>query len=144
MSAAVERRLAQFRAARGSSAALAAPAPAPVLSPAPVPPPSPRRSAEPAAAGGQAAGAGRRGGVARRALLWGALLALAAALGLALPFGLLSGLYWMHAATRGPGERRRGELSAYSVFNPGCAAIPGTLTAAQLERELLLRPGGGR
>ncbi|XP_062429594.1 SAYSvFN domain-containing protein 1 [Rhea pennata] len=144
MPAAVERRLAEFRAARGSTAAVAAARAAP-------------RCVEPAAAGPEAApevapeaapeaaGAQARGGAAARralkVLLWAVLLALAAELGLALPFGLLSGLYWMHAATRGPAERRRGELSAYSVFNPGCAAIPGTLTAAQLERELLYRPG---
>ncbi|XP_067149290.1 SAYSvFN domain-containing protein 1 [Apteryx mantelli] len=130
MSAAVERRLAQFRAARGSTGA-------------PAPAPAPLRSAEPPA---EAANGQARGGGAPRALkavLWAVLLALAAGLGLALPVGLLAGLYWMHAATRGPAERRRGELSAYSVFNPGCAAIPGTLTAAQLERELLYRPAAG-
>ncbi|KAF4798734.1 SAYSvFN domain-containing protein 1 [Turdus rufiventris] len=50
----------------------------------------------------------------------------------------------MYAGTRGPAERRPGELSAYSVFNPGCAAIAGTLTAEQLERELHYRPAAGR
>ena len=32
--------------------------------------------------------------------------------------------------------RRKGEISAYSVFNPGCEAIDGTLTAQQFENEL--------
>ncbi|TRZ17681.1 hypothetical protein HGM15179_009399 [Zosterops borbonicus] len=49
----------------------------------------------------------------------------------------------MYAGTRGPAERRPGELSAYSVFNPGCAAIAGTLTAEQLERELHYGPAAG-
>ncbi|VDN18966.1 unnamed protein product [Gongylonema pulchrum] len=37
------------------------------------------------------------------------------------------------------GKRRAGELSAYSVFNPHCERLPGTLTAEQLERDLLLQ-----
>ncbi|NXX19518.1 SMDC1 protein, partial [Podargus strigoides] len=149
-SAAVERRLAEFRAARGSAAA-------------------PPRSAEPpgkaaapeAAEGHRAAAAGLGGGAAEAAaapapapawarplllkvLLWAVLLALFAELELGLPYFVLSLLYWMYAGTRGPAERRRGELSAYSVFNPGCTAIAGTLTAEQLERELHYRPAAGR
>lgn len=79
-----------------------------------------------------------------KVLLWAVLLALFAELELGLPFFVLSLLYWMYAGTRGPAERRRGELSAYSVFNPGCTAIAGTLTAEQLERELYYRPAAGR
>uniref|UniRef100_A0A8C4UDD3 SAYSVFN motif domain containing 1 n=1 Tax=Falco tinnunculus TaxID=100819 RepID=A0A8C4UDD3_FALTI len=79
-----------------------------------------------------------------KVLLWAVLLALFAELELGLPYLVLSGLYWMYAGTRGPAERRQGELSAYSVFNPGCAAIAGTLTAEQLERELHYRPAAGR
>lgn len=79
-----------------------------------------------------------------KVLLWAVLLALFAELELGLPYFVLSLLYWMYAGTRGPAERRRGELSAYSVFNPGCAAIAGTLTAEQLERELHYRPAAGR
>uniref|UniRef100_A0A8C5U389 SAYSVFN motif domain containing 1 n=1 Tax=Malurus cyaneus samueli TaxID=2593467 RepID=A0A8C5U389_9PASS len=78
-----------------------------------------------------------------KVLLWAVLLALFAELELGLPFFVLSLLYWMYAGTRGPAERRPGELSAYSVFNPGCAAIAGTLTAEQLERELHYRPAAG-
>uniref|UniRef100_A0A915PYA0 SAYSvFN domain-containing protein n=1 Tax=Setaria digitata TaxID=48799 RepID=A0A915PYA0_9BILA len=37
------------------------------------------------------------------------------------------------------GKRKPGELSAYSVFNPYCKRLPGTLTAEQLERDLLRR-----
>jgi len=34
------------------------------------------------------------------------------------------------------GKRKAGEMSAYSVFNPNCEAIDGTLTAQQFEREI--------
>ncbi|XP_069656473.1 SAYSvFN domain-containing protein 1 [Haliaeetus albicilla] len=149
MSGAVERRLAEFRAARGSAAA----------SPRPAEPPGEAAAAE-AAAGQRAAAAGPGGGVQARpggaaapvrarplllkVLLWAVLLALFAEVELGLPYFVLSLLYWMYAGTRGPAEQRRGELSAYSVFNPGCAAIAGTLTAEQLERELHYRPAAGR
>ncbi|NXY75611.1 SMDC1 protein, partial [Glareola pratincola] len=150
-SAAVERRLALFRAARRSSA----------VEPGPVEPSGKAAAPEPAE-GERAAGPGgsaeaRPGGAAAAAapvwarplllkvLLWAVLLALFAELELGLPYFVLSLLYWMYAGTRGPGERRRrGELSAYSVFNPGCTAIAGTLTAEQLERELYYRPAAGR
>ncbi|XP_040468106.1 SAYSvFN domain-containing protein 1 [Falco naumanni] len=150
MSAAVERRLARFRATRGNTAA----------APRPAEPPG-RAAAPPEAAEGQRAVAAGPGGGAQarpsgvaapvwarplllKVLLWAVLLALFAELELGLPYLVLSGLYWMYAGTRGPAERRRGELSAYSVFNPGCAAIAGTLTAEQLERELHYRPAAGR
>ncbi|XP_075605125.1 SAYSvFN domain-containing protein 1 [Balearica regulorum gibbericeps] len=151
MSAAVERRLAQFRAARGS------------VAPSPRPSEPPGKAAVPEATEGQRAAAVGAGGGAEahpggaaaaapvwarplllKVLLWAVLLALFAELELGLPYFVLSGLYWMYAGTRGPAERRRGELSAYSVFNPGCTAIAGTLTAEQLERELHYRPAAGR
>ncbi|XP_074674227.1 SAYSvFN domain-containing protein 1 [Strix aluco] len=155
MSAAVEGRLARFRAARDSSAAAASPRPAE---------PPPGKATAPEAAEGQGAAAAGPGGGAQarpggaaaaappvwarplllKVLLWAVLLALFAELELGLPYFVLSLLYWMYAGTRGPAERRRGELSAYSVFNPGCAAIAGTLTAEQLERELHYRPAAGR
>uniref|UniRef100_A0A8D0GUJ8 SAYSVFN motif domain containing 1 n=1 Tax=Sphenodon punctatus TaxID=8508 RepID=A0A8D0GUJ8_SPHPU len=78
-------------------------------------------------------------------LLWLVLLGLFAELEFGLPYFVLSLFYWLYLGTRGPGERREGEKSAYSVFNPGCEAIQGTLTAEQLERELQYRPmGAGR
>ncbi|KAM6138892.1 SAYSvFN domain-containing protein 1 [Phoenicopterus ruber ruber] len=150
MSAAVERRLAQFRAARGSAA----------VSPRPAEPPG--KAAAPEASEGQRAAAASPGGSAEarpggtaaapvwarplllKVLLWAVLLALFVELELGLPYFVLSLLYWMYAGTRGPAERRQGELSAYSVFNPGCTAIAGTLTAEQLERELHYRPAAGR
>ena len=41
------------------------------------------------------------------------------------------------------GERRAGELSAYSVFNKGFAQLLGTMTAEQLEREMRHEAPGG-
>lgn len=79
-----------------------------------------------------------------KVLLWAVLLALFVELELGLPYFVLSLLYWMYAGTRGPAERRQEELSAYSVFNPGCVPIRGTLTVEQLERELYYRPAAGR
>ncbi|NXP56119.1 SMDC1 protein, partial [Heliornis fulica] len=146
---AVERRLAGFRAARGRVVASPRPAepPAEVADPAPA-------EGHWAAAASPGGGAEARPGVAAapvwarplllKVLLWAVLLALFVELELGLPYFVLSLLYWMHAGTRGPSERRQGELSAYSVFNPGCAAIAGTLTAEQLERELHYRPAAGR
>ncbi|NWR58127.1 SMDC1 protein, partial [Bucorvus abyssinicus] len=144
MSAGVTLRLAEFRASRRSAAAAA-----------PCPAEPPRKAASPGAAeegpggGSQVRPGGAAAPVWARPLLlklslWAVLLALFAELELALPYLLVSLLYWMYAGTRGPAERRRGELSAYSVFNPGCAAIAGTLTAEQLERELHYRPAAGR
>ncbi|XP_053828983.1 SAYSvFN domain-containing protein 1 [Vidua macroura] len=148
MAAAVERRLAQFRAARSSSAAAPRPAEPPGKAVAPEATEGPRAAAEGAGGGAQVRpGAAAAPVWARplllKVLLWAVLLALFAELELGLPYFVLSLLYWMYAGTRGPAERRPGELSAYSVFNPGCAAIAGTLTAEQLERELHYRPAAG-
>ncbi|KAL8183707.1 UNVERIFIED_CONTAM: hypothetical protein K2H54_049322 [Gekko kuhli] len=76
-------------------------------------------------------------------LLWLVLLGLFVELEFGLPYFVLSMFYWIYVGTRGPGERQNGEKSAYSVFNPGCEAIQGTLTAEQLERELQYRPLAG-
>lgn len=40
---------------------------------------------------------------------------------------------WLNLGTK---RRRPGEMSAYSVFNPGCQNIQGTLTADQFEAEI--------
>ncbi|ETE61514.1 putative protein C6orf64, partial [Ophiophagus hannah] len=62
-------------------------------------------------------------------LLWLVLLGLFVELEFGLPYFVLSMFYWIYVGTRGPRERQPGEKSAYSVFNPGCEAIQGTLTA---------------
>ncbi|XP_014402534.1 PREDICTED: SAYSvFN domain-containing protein 1-like [Myotis brandtii] len=79
-----------------------------------------------------------------KVLLWLILLGLFVELEFGLAYFVLPLFYWMYVGTRGPGEKKEGEKSAYSVFNPGCEAIQGTLTAEQLERELQLRPLEGR
>ncbi|XP_054424709.1 SAYSvFN domain-containing protein 1 [Pteronotus mesoamericanus] len=79
-----------------------------------------------------------------KVLLWLVLLGLFVELEFGLAYFVLSLFYWMYVGTRGPGEKKEGEKSAYSVFNPGCEAIQGTLTAEQFERELQLRPLEGR
>ncbi|KAL2791777.1 SAYSvFN domain-containing protein 1 isoform 2 [Daubentonia madagascariensis] len=79
-----------------------------------------------------------------KVLLWLVLLGLFVELEFGLPYFVLSLFYWMYVGTRGPEEKKEGEKSAYSVFNPGCEAIQGTLTAEQLERELQFRPLEGR
>ncbi|EJW88880.1 hypothetical protein WUBG_00209 [Wuchereria bancrofti] len=42
-------------------------------------------------------------------------------------------------AAYGNRKRKSGELSAYSIFNPHCERLPGTLTAEHFERDLLKR-----
>ncbi|XP_075805338.1 SAYSvFN domain-containing protein 1 [Microtus pennsylvanicus] len=79
-----------------------------------------------------------------KVLLWLVLLGLFVELEFGLAYFVLSMFYWMYVGTRGPEEKKEGEKSAYSVFNPGCEAIQGTLTAEQLERELQLRSPQGR
>ncbi|XP_068929715.1 SAYSvFN domain-containing protein 1 [Petaurus breviceps papuanus] len=72
--------------------------------------------------------------------LWLVLLGLFIELEFGLVYFVLSLFYWMYVGTRGPGEKKKGEKSAYSVFNPGCESIQGTLTAEQFERELQFHP----
>ncbi|XP_008592865.1 PREDICTED: SAYSvFN domain-containing protein 1 [Galeopterus variegatus] len=79
-----------------------------------------------------------------KVLLWLVLLGLFVELEFGLAYFVLSLFYWMYVGTRGPEEKKEGEKSAYSVFNPGCEAIQGTLTAEQLERELQFGPLQGR
>ncbi|KAM5164582.1 SAYSvFN domain-containing protein 1 isoform 1-T2 [Mantella aurantiaca] len=78
-----------------------------------------------------------------KVLLWLVLLGLFAELEFGMAYFVLSMFYWLYEGTRRPGQRRKGEKSAYSVFNPGCEAIDGTLTAEQFERELQYRPLAG-
>ncbi|TSK58176.1 SAYSvFN domain-containing protein 1 [Bagarius yarrelli] len=79
-----------------------------------------------------------------KVLLWLVLLGLFSELDFGLPFFLLSLFYWLYEGLRSPAARRPGELSAYSVFNPDCQPILGTLTAEQLEGEMGYRPLNNR
>ncbi|KAL7888599.1 hypothetical protein AOLI_G00035730 [Acnodon oligacanthus] len=79
-----------------------------------------------------------------KVLLWLVLLGLFSELEFGLPFFLLSLFYWIYEGLRSPTARQPGELSAYSVFNPDCQPILGTLTAEQLEGEMGYRPMANR
>ncbi|KAK1170445.1 SAYSvFN domain-containing protein 1-like [Acipenser oxyrinchus oxyrinchus] len=79
-----------------------------------------------------------------KVLLWLVLLGLFVELEFGLAFFVLSLFYWLYEGTRDSSQRRSGEPSAYSVFNPGCQAIQGTLTAEQFEGELGYRPFANR
>ncbi|XP_038818388.1 SAYSvFN domain-containing protein 1-like [Salvelinus namaycush] len=71
-----------------------------------------------------------------KVLLWLVLLGLFAELAFGLPFFLISLFYWLYQGLRSPAKRQPGELSAYSVFNPDCQPLMGTLTAEQLDCEM--------
>ncbi|XP_043076302.1 SAYSvFN domain-containing protein 1 [Puntigrus tetrazona] len=79
-----------------------------------------------------------------KVLLWLVLLGLFAELEFGLPFFVISLFYWLYEGLRSPKARRPGEMSAYSVFNPECQPILGTLTAEQLEGEMGYRPVANR
>ncbi|KAM3960513.1 SAYSVFN motif domain containing 1 [Aphomia sociella] len=51
---------------------------------------------------------------------------------------VLIGIYF-NTRTR---PKKKGEVSAYSVFNENCVSIDGTLKAEQLEREIMYGAGG--
>ncbi|XP_077568156.1 SAYSvFN domain-containing protein 1 [Stigmatopora nigra] len=74
-----------------------------------------------------------------KVLLWVVLLGFFVELDFGLPFFVVSLFYWLYEGLRDSGEREPGEMSAYSVFNPGCQALLGTLTAEQMEAEMGFR-----
>lgn len=69
------------------------------------------------------------------ALLWITLYAIALKYEFGAVYFVLSALVFICANTRSR-PKRQGELSAYSVFNPNCEAIDGTLDASQFENEI--------
>ncbi|XP_051952236.1 SAYSvFN domain-containing protein 1-like [Xyrauchen texanus] len=71
-----------------------------------------------------------------KVLIWLVLLGLFSELEFGLPFFLISLFYWLYEGLRSPKARQPDEMSAYSVFNPDCQPILGTLTAEQLEGEM--------
>jgi hypothetical protein len=73
-------------------------------------------------------------------LLWTILYTIAIHLEFGTVYFIVSFLYaiWINTRT---GPKKEGEISAYSVFNPNCEAIDGTLKAEQFEQEL--RYGAG-
>nr|XP_020459504.1 SAYSvFN domain-containing protein 1 [Monopterus albus] len=75
-----------------------------------------------------------------KVLLWLVLFGLFVELEFGLPFFVISLFYWMYEGLRSPAAREPGEMSAYSVFNPDCQPLLGSLTAEQLEGEMGYRP----
>ncbi|KAH0949522.1 hypothetical protein HN011_010702 [Eciton burchellii] len=77
------------------------------------------------------------------ALLWITLYVIALEYEFGAVYFVLSILVFICVNTRS-GPKRRGEPSAYSVFNPNCEAIDGTLDASQFENEIRYGVGGVR
>uniref|UniRef100_A0A1B6MAL2 SAYSvFN domain-containing protein n=1 Tax=Graphocephala atropunctata TaxID=36148 RepID=A0A1B6MAL2_9HEMI len=67
--------------------------------------------------------------------LWLILFSFAVYLEFGAVYFILSLMYIIWTNTR-TGPKKRGEVSAYSVFNPNCEAIDGTLKAEQFEKEI--------
>ncbi|KAM9355377.1 SAYSvFN domain-containing protein 1 [Pholidichthys leucotaenia] len=79
-----------------------------------------------------------------KVMLWLVLLGLFVELEFGLLFFLISLFYWIYEGLRSPAPRQPGEMSAYSVFNPDCQPLLGSLTAEQLEGEMGYRPLANR
>lgn len=73
--------------------------------------------------------------LALKIILWIVLCLLSIEVEFGAVFTVLS-IFYVILTNMRDGRRRAGEPSAYSVFNPGCEAIDGTLNADQFEREL--------
>ncbi|XP_023222511.1 SAYSvFN domain-containing protein 1-like isoform X2 [Centruroides sculpturatus] len=73
--------------------------------------------------------------LALKIVLWCLTMALFVVLEFGAVFFVLSIFYFMYCNFRTT-PRKSDEVSAYSVFNPGCQRIEGTLSAEQFEREL--------
>ncbi|KAK2576431.1 hypothetical protein KPH14_005764 [Odynerus spinipes] len=67
--------------------------------------------------------------------LWATLYVIAIEIEFGTVYFIGSTLVLIYLNTRST-PRKKGELSAYSVFNPNCEAIEGTLDASQFEREI--------
>lgn len=48
---------------------------------------------------------------------------------------IISALFFIWINTRSE-KKKKGEVSAYSVFNPNCEAIQGTINIQQLEKQM--------
>lgn len=70
-----------------------------------------------------------------KALLWAILLGLFIEIEFGMVYVLFSMFAFLYANTR-TSEKLKDEPSAYSVFNPNCERIQGSLTAEQFESEI--------
>ena len=73
-------------------------------------------------------------------LLWILLFGFFVEIGFGQAFFVSSGIFFMVYFLKGS-RRKKGELSAYSVFNKNMERLEGTLSADQFERELRYGPG---
>lgn len=76
-----------------------------------------------------------------KVVLWCLLMALFVTLEFGAVFFILSVFYVMFSNFRKTAKSSN-ELSAYSVFNPNCETLKGTLTAQQFENEIRYGIGG--
>lgn len=76
-------------------------------------------------------------------MLWVTLYVIAVEYEFGAVYFILSTLVFIWLNTRSK-PKQQGEPSAYSVFNPNCEAIEGTLDASQFEREIIYGIGGTR
>lgn len=67
--------------------------------------------------------------------LWMTIYLIALKLEFGAVYFLLSALLFIWKHTRSE-TKTKGELSAYSVFNPKCEAILGSISSEQLEKEM--------
>lgn len=75
--------------------------------------------------------------------LWLCLWKFCIEIGFGAVYFVVSCSYLMYRNT-GTGPRERGQLSAYSVFNPNQERLDGTFTAEQFEKELRMGSGSVR
>lgn len=68
-------------------------------------------------------------------LLWATLYVIAIQYEFGAVYFIVTALIFIWINTRS-GPKRKGEISAYSVFNPNCEAIDGAINPQQFEREL--------
>ncbi|KAK7788563.1 hypothetical protein R5R35_011752 [Gryllus longicercus] len=73
------------------------------------------------------------------AIFWLTVYAIAIHFEFGAVYFVVSLLFFIWKNTR-TGPKKKNEISAYSVFNPNCEAIDGTLKAEQFEREIRYGP----
>ncbi|GFX62000.1 SAYSvFN domain-containing protein [Trichonephila clavipes] len=79
--------------------------------------------------------------VVLKVVLWCLVMVLFITFEFGAVFFIISVFYFMFTNFRET-EKSPNELSAYSVFNPHCESIKGTLTAQQFENEIKFGLGG--
>lgn len=68
-------------------------------------------------------------------LLWSTVYVISIQLEFGTVYLMISVLVFIYYNTRS-GPKKKGEISAYSVFNPNCEPIDGTLKPEQFEQEI--------